>query len=70
MHCGPLFSKECKSLKNSPLEEFETIISIMNKIKAVRNENLLFFFVFLVFTLLFVRSTRRRTGGFTVHVPT
>jgi len=51
MHCGPLFSKECKSLKTLPLEENETIIFIINKTKAARNKNLLFFFVFPVFTL-------------------
>jgi hypothetical protein len=51
MRCGPSFSKECKSLKTSPLEEFETIIFITNKTKAVRNKNLPFFFVFPVFTL-------------------
>jgi hypothetical protein len=40
MHCGPSFSKEHNSLKTSPLEEFETIIFITNKTKAVRNKNL------------------------------
>ena len=56
-HHGPSFCKERKSLKTSPSEEFETIIFIMNKTKAVRNKNLLFF-CFPCFYTFSVRSTR------------
>jgi hypothetical protein len=51
MHCAPLFSKEHKSLKTLSLEECETIIFIITETKAARNKNLLFFFVFPVFTV-------------------
>ena len=39
-HCGPSFSKECKSLKTSPLEELETILSAWFKQARTTNASI------------------------------